>query len=79
VHPFCNLQSWARTYAVLVIGLYAGADPGFQVRGGALKKIIFFSIAEGGAKIFFNPSKNYWFSFNAFLGPGWLNELGRWI
>jgi hypothetical protein len=28
---------------------------------------------------YFNPSKNYWFSFNAFLGPGWLNELGRWI
>jgi hypothetical protein len=52
VHPFCNLQSWGRTYAVLVIGLYAGADPGFQVRGGALKKIIFFSIAEGGANIF---------------------------
>jgi hypothetical protein len=22
VHPFCNLQSWARTHAVLVIGLY---------------------------------------------------------
>ena len=56
---------------------YSGADPGFQVRGGALKqiapsggrreifwgisceksrfyakKIIFFPIAEGGAKIF---------------------------
>jgi hypothetical protein len=26
-----------------------------------------------------NLKKNYWFSFNAFLGPGWLNELGRWI
>ena len=24
---------------------------------------------------YFNPSKNYWFSFNAFLGSGWLNEL----
>jgi hypothetical protein len=24
---------------------------------------------------YFNPSKNYWFSFNAFLGPAWLNEL----
>jgi hypothetical protein len=23
VHPFCNLQSRARTHAVLVIGLYA--------------------------------------------------------
>ena len=22
VHPFCNLQSWAQTHAVLVIGLY---------------------------------------------------------
>jgi hypothetical protein len=22
VPPFCNLQNWARTYAVLVIGLY---------------------------------------------------------
>ena len=22
VHPFCNLQSWARTHAALVIGLY---------------------------------------------------------
>jgi len=22
VHPFCNLQSWARTHAILVIGLY---------------------------------------------------------
>jgi len=22
VHPFCNLQSWARTQAILVIGLY---------------------------------------------------------
>jgi len=22
VHPFCNLQSWARTNAVLMIGLY---------------------------------------------------------
>jgi hypothetical protein len=52
---------------------YSGADPGFQVRGGALKKIapsggkhenvwgkitillqkiLFFPIAEGGAKIF---------------------------
>ena len=28
---------------------------------------------------YFNPSKTYWFSFNAFLGPGWFNELGRWI
>ena len=26
---------------------------------------------------YFNPSKNYWFSFNAFLGPGWLNELAK--
>jgi hypothetical protein len=27
VHPFCNLQSWARTHAVLVIGLYELLDP----------------------------------------------------
>jgi hypothetical protein len=27
VHPFCNLQSWARTHAVLVIGLYDLLDP----------------------------------------------------
>jgi hypothetical protein len=26
-HPFCNLQSWARTHAVLVIGLYELLDP----------------------------------------------------
>ena len=26
VHPFCNLQSQARTYAVLVIGLYELLD-----------------------------------------------------
>ena len=26
VHPFCNLQSRARTYAVLVIGLYELLD-----------------------------------------------------
>jgi hypothetical protein len=25
--PFCNLQSWARTHAVLVIGLYELLDP----------------------------------------------------
>ena len=24
---FCNLQSWARTYAILVIGLYELLDP----------------------------------------------------
>jgi len=24
---FCNLQSWARTHAVLVIGLYEALDP----------------------------------------------------
>ena len=27
VHPFCNLQSRARTHAVLVIGLYELLDP----------------------------------------------------
>jgi hypothetical protein len=27
VHPFCNLQSRARTHAVLVIGLYEVLDP----------------------------------------------------
>ena len=27
VHPFCNLQSWARTHTVLVIGLYQLLDP----------------------------------------------------
>jgi hypothetical protein len=27
VHPFFNLQSWARTHAVLVIGLYELLDP----------------------------------------------------
>jgi hypothetical protein len=27
VHPFCNLQSWARTNAILVIGLYELLDP----------------------------------------------------
>jgi len=27
VHPFCNLQSWARTHAILVIGLYELLDP----------------------------------------------------
>jgi hypothetical protein len=27
VHPFCNLQSWAQTHAVLVIGLYELLDP----------------------------------------------------
>jgi hypothetical protein len=26
VPPFCNLQNWARTYAVLVIGLYELLD-----------------------------------------------------
>jgi hypothetical protein len=25
--PFCNLQSWERTHAVLVIGLYELLDP----------------------------------------------------
>jgi hypothetical protein len=49
---------------------YAGADPGFQVRGGAhLKKL---RRAEGGAKIFgvfrvknhdFTPKKSYFFNF----------------
>ena len=46
-----------------------GADPGFQVRGGALKKN---RRAEGGAKIFgvfrvknqdFTPKKSYFFQF----------------
>ena len=46
---------------------YAGADPGFQVRGDALKKI-----APRGAKIFevfrvknhdFTPKKSYFFQF----------------
>jgi hypothetical protein len=27
VHPFCNLQSWARTHAILVICLYELLDP----------------------------------------------------
>jgi hypothetical protein len=26
VHPFCNLQSWVGTHAVLVIGLYELLD-----------------------------------------------------
>jgi hypothetical protein len=49
---------------------YAGADPGFQVRGGAqLKKL---RRAEGGANIFgvfrvknhdFTPKKSYFFQF----------------
>jgi hypothetical protein len=25
--PFCNLQSWARTHALLVMGLYELLDP----------------------------------------------------
>ena len=45
----------------------SGADPGFQVRGGALKKL---RRAEGGAKFFlvfrvknhdFTPKKSYFF------------------
>ena len=48
---------------------YAGADPGFQVRGGFLKKL---RRAEGGAKFFgvfrvknhdFTPKKSYLFQF----------------
>jgi hypothetical protein len=27
VYPFCNLQSWARAHAVLVMGLYELLDP----------------------------------------------------
>jgi hypothetical protein len=27
VYPFCNLQSWAQTHAILVIGLYELLDP----------------------------------------------------
>jgi hypothetical protein len=50
--------------------IFSGADPGFQVRGGAhLKKL---RRAEGGAKIFgvfrvknhdFTPKKTYFFNF----------------
>jgi hypothetical protein len=31
VHPFCNLQSWAQTHAVLVIGLYELLEPTIQL------------------------------------------------
>ena len=55
-------------YAFIVT--YSGADPGFQVRGGAqLKKL---RLAEGGAKIVgvirvknhdFTPKKSYFLQF----------------
>ena len=49
--------------------LVTGANPGFQVRGGAHKKLL---RAEGGANIFavfcvknhdFTPKKSYFFQF----------------
>jgi hypothetical protein len=62
--------------------IYAGADPGFQVRGAHLKKL---RRAEGGTKIFgvfrvknhdFTPKKSYFFPI---LGGGGAPGAPPWI
>ena len=69
------------TLIMYILRLISGADPGFQVRGGELKKIV---LSEGGAKNFgvfrvknhdFTP-KNYFYSNFMVRGGRRVRPLG---
>ena len=72
-----NKQTIRPVVCVSALTWFTGADPGFEVRGAHLKKLL---RAEGGVNIFgvfrvknheFTPKKSYFFQFN------WFNVLYR--